>query len=113
MSTTQLRPSAPPLTPADLAAHRAASFVRASAPGDSDPDADELLKRVRTPRSNLPVRRPGLSLLSVSICGVCRDAYIADTHTCTDLQVETEAAYLLRDRQPLDEYRQWAQGVAA
>lgn len=49
-----------PLAPADQAAHRAASYVRparaaAAAVGDSDPDADELLRRVHSPRSGLSV----------------------------------------------------------
>ncbi|MFJ2630873.1 hypothetical protein ACIO6U_02765 [Streptomyces sp. NPDC087422] len=92
MSTTRLRPSA-------------------SAPTDSDPDADELLRRARSPRSNL------------TECPECHAAFSGSAHVCQPkaapavdaarLRVETETAYLLRDRQGYDEYRQWAQGAAA
>lgn len=42
-----LTPTTPnELSPADEAAHLAASYVR-TAPGDSDPDPDEALRRAR------------------------------------------------------------------
>lgn len=46
------------LSAADVDAHRAASYVRPAAT-DSDPDADELLRRARTPRtiSSIPRRQ--------------------------------------------------------
>lgn len=36
----------PDITPADIAAHQATSYVR-TAPGDSAPDPDEALRRAR------------------------------------------------------------------
>ncbi|WP_328903255.1 hypothetical protein OHR86_28040 [Streptomyces sp. NBC_00441] len=38
--------NSPALTPADVAAHLAASYVR-TAPGESDPNPDEALRRAR------------------------------------------------------------------
>lgn len=48
-------PSTAPLSAADQATHRAASYVRPAraADGDSDPNPDELLRRVHNPRSGL------------------------------------------------------------
>ncbi|MGW6741678.1 hypothetical protein ACWGDX_13280 [Streptomyces sp. NPDC055025] len=41
----------PTLSPADIAAHEASSYVRRSAVVSADPFADELLHRARNPRS--------------------------------------------------------------
>jgi hypothetical protein len=74
-----------PITPvypqsADKAAHRAGNYFR----GDSDPNADELLRRARE-------RRAAAALF----------------------RLEVEAAYLERDREGIAAYREWAQGVPA
>lgn len=66
MKSTQHTPA-----PATLRAVRSLS----AASGDSDPNADELLKRVRNPRSNPALR------------------------------METDVAYVLRDRQVADAAR--------
>lgn len=50
------------MTPADEAAHQAASYVR-SVPVDSDPDADEALRRVRGGQAR--TRRTARALASV------------------------------------------------
>lgn len=79
--------------------------VRAHA-GDSDPDADEALRRARNPRSNW------------GVCPVCHRATNGGQHQCgkVALRLETDLAYLLRDRQTADaarrEIAEWS-GVAA
>jgi hypothetical protein len=65
--------------------------------GDSDPSVDELLHRVRNPRSSLPTRRPGASL----------------DVTAAQVRLETEAAWLMRDRQLADTVRCEIAAVAA
>jgi hypothetical protein len=100
-------PVAPAMSAADAAAHRAASYVR-PAPTDSDPSADELLHRVRHPRSNL------------TTCPNCDESYSGSGHTCApkakaaDVSVTTELAYVLRDRQHAETVAaEIADGVAA
>ena len=140
------------LSPADVAAHEAASYVRPNArpvadwddnrkviptipgprapqdhDGDSDPDADELLKRVKKPRSNW------------DICPDCNGA-LTPRHNCAPRSPsrvagfspagvealnpsfatveqmhrdEVEAAYAEYAAQPFVEYREYLAGVAA
>lgn len=78
-----------------------AARLYAAADGDSDPDADELLKRARRPRSGFPAQ----------VCGEC-DGNWAPGHVCPPQydrpsvqadavlnRVTGRVAYLLRDRQ--------------
>jgi hypothetical protein len=52
----------------EIDARSASSHLSATAtPTDSDPAADELLHRVRNPRSTLPVRRPGAVRRTVEV----------------------------------------------
>lgn len=51
MNRTHIAPRFPQSS-SDKAAHAAASYVRSAAPTDSDPNADELLKRAREARQH-------------------------------------------------------------
>jgi len=96
-----------------MAVSGAQATSRLRAVGDSDPDADELLKRARSPRSNL------------TVCPEC-ERPVSGLHQCAPrvaealFRMEVELAYMERDLQPLAaydeglaEYQQWAQGVQA
>lgn len=93
------------LSPADVAAHHAASYVRPRAV-DSDPNADELLHRVRSPRSNL------------TVCPVCEKP-VSGWHQCAprvvsaDVRLTTEVAYLEREQRLARQVAAEIAGVAA
>jgi len=73
---------APAMSPADIAAHAAASYVRrpkviALHPGDSDPNPDEALRRVRehglSPRGLAALHR-----LETAVAPILRDRQTSD-----------------------------------
>jgi hypothetical protein len=79
--------------------------------GDSDPDADELLKRARSPRSNFG---------SCLVCG--QPITSSGGHQCPGPAplapaarqlAEIEAAWDAPTREGLDAYNEWAAGAAA
>lgn len=94
-----------PQSPSDEAAHASASYVRPR-PADSDPNADELLHRVRSPRSNL------------TVCPECNGAF-SGRHQCAprvvpaDVRLTTEVAYLEREQRLARQVAAEIAGVAA
>ena len=93
-------------SPADVAAHRAASYVHPLRSADLNPNADELLHRVRSPRSNL------------TVCAECGGSF-SGPHQCAprvvpaDVRLTTEVAYLEREQRLARQVAAEIAGVAA
>lgn len=94
----------PTMSPADVAAHRAASYVRPVTPGDSDPDPDELLRRARGGWGICGCGKPD----SPHTCGA-----VSPTVQAALARATTGVAYLLRDRRTTKTNRRNLAGSAA
>jgi hypothetical protein len=103
---------APVMSAADKAAHAAASYVRAHA-GDSDPDMDEALKRVRSGSTF----DAALHRLQTEVAYIERDAQLA-ADVAKDLAANDDDApdanwipYIPAPTQPAEDY--WDEAIDA
>jgi hypothetical protein len=119
--TPSIAPSYPlPLT--EQAAQRSTSYVRATNPGDSDPDPDEALRRVRAGWGICGCGKPDTpghrcdSLSPAGAAALGRGLVVVDEVQRRREQIiagQVEAAYAEYADQPKVEYRDWVRTVAA